>query len=157
MWERDLIDVQYLSKFNDKHKYLLTVKQVFSKFLHTITLKSKTDPTVTSAFQSILIDVNLRIRPILVRTDKGKNFWINIFKTCWNMRIFSFRYVENPTWNAVSLRGPSTRFVTGYTNNSPIKIRTNILKFFQNLSTLSMIQLTPLLTWSHQKSLIQTY
>ena len=34
VWECDLIDVQVLSRHNDGVKYLLTVIDVFSKFLH---------------------------------------------------------------------------------------------------------------------------
>jgi len=78
VWECDLIDVQSLSKFNGNFKYLLTVIDVFSKFLHIVPLKSKTGPAVTSAFQSILKNPKYstplrRKRPIWVRT-KGKNF-----------------------------------------------------------------------------------
>ena len=54
VWECALIDSQSLSKFNDNYKYLLTLINVFSKFLEFVPLKSKMDPTVTSAFQSIL-------------------------------------------------------------------------------------------------------
>ena len=56
VWESDLLDVQNISKFNDNYNYLLTVTDVFSKFLHVVPLKSKTGPTVTSAFQSIFND-----------------------------------------------------------------------------------------------------
>jgi len=42
VWECDLIDVQALSRHNDGVKYLLTVIDVFSKFLHMVPLKSKT-------------------------------------------------------------------------------------------------------------------
>jgi hypothetical protein len=41
-WESDLVDVQGLTKYNDGAKYLLTVIDVFSNFLHIIPLKSKT-------------------------------------------------------------------------------------------------------------------
>ncbi len=33
VWECDFVDVRTLSKYNDKYKYLLTVIDVFSKFL----------------------------------------------------------------------------------------------------------------------------
>jgi len=39
VWECDLIDVQALSRHNDGIKYLLTVIDVFSKFLHLIPRK----------------------------------------------------------------------------------------------------------------------
>ena len=40
-WEADLVYVVAFNKFNDKYKYLLTVIDVFSKFLHIVPLKSK--------------------------------------------------------------------------------------------------------------------
>ena len=54
VWEYDLMDVQTLSKYDDKYKYQLTVIDVFSKFLHIVPLRSKTDTAVRSAFRSIL-------------------------------------------------------------------------------------------------------
>jgi hypothetical protein len=38
VWECDLLDVQSLSKFNDAYKYVLTVIDTFSKFLHMVPL-----------------------------------------------------------------------------------------------------------------------
>jgi transposase InsO family protein len=78
VWESELIDVQGLAKQNDGVKYLLTVIDVFLKFLRIVPLKSKTGKDVTLAFQSILRDPRylkpLRRRPLLLRTDKGKEF-----------------------------------------------------------------------------------
>ena len=39
VWECDLIDVQAFRKFNDNYKFLLTVVDVFSKYLHIVPLK----------------------------------------------------------------------------------------------------------------------
>ena len=38
VWEADLVDVQAFSKFSDNYTYLLTVIDVFSKFLHIVHL-----------------------------------------------------------------------------------------------------------------------
>jgi len=74
VWECDLVYVQALAKFNDKYKYILSVIDVFSKFLYLIPLRSKTGTVVASAFPSIFKDQKQRRRPICVRTDKGKEF-----------------------------------------------------------------------------------
>jgi len=77
VWECDLVDVQGLSKYNDGVKYLLTVIDVFFKFLHIIPLLSKTGKAVTTAFQSMFKDPKYfkPIRcPVWVRTDRGKEF-----------------------------------------------------------------------------------
>jgi transposase InsO family protein len=59
-------------------KYLLSVIDVFSKYLHVVPLKSKTGPSVTSAFESVLKDNKfpklIRRRPVWVQTDRGKEF-----------------------------------------------------------------------------------
>ena len=39
VWESDLVDDKSLSKFNNTDRYLLTIIDVFSKFLHVISLK----------------------------------------------------------------------------------------------------------------------
>ena len=59
VWECDLIDVQALSRHNDGVKYLLTVIDVFSKFLHMVPLKSKSGKDVSSAFRSVLEDPDI--------------------------------------------------------------------------------------------------
>jgi len=48
----------------------------FSKYLHLFTLKTKTGPSVASAFRSIFDDpkYSTRRRPVWVETDNGKDF-----------------------------------------------------------------------------------
>jgi len=49
----------YLSsvkKYTDNHIYLLQVIDVFSKYLHSIPLRTKTENEVASALESILQD-----------------------------------------------------------------------------------------------------
>jgi len=52
VWKCDLVDVQVLSRHNDGVKYLLTVIDVFSNFLHMVPLKSISGKDVSAAFQS---------------------------------------------------------------------------------------------------------
>ena len=76
VWECDLMDVQSLSKYKDKYKYLLSVIDTFSKYLHIVPLRSKTGTAVSSAFQSILAKYSNPVRrhPVWVRTDRAKSF-----------------------------------------------------------------------------------
>jgi transposase InsO family protein len=94
VWELDLMDVQNLAKYNDKFKYLLSVIDVFSKFLYIVPLKSKTGPAVASAFTSILNDS--RKRPIWVRTDKGKEFLNKNFQDALKRAGIQFQVCKNP-------------------------------------------------------------
>jgi len=84
VFEADLVDVQSLAKHNDNHRYLLTVIDVFSKYLHILPLKSKTGKAISEAFETVLNDDKyvepLKRRPIWVRTDKGKEFLGSTFQ-----------------------------------------------------------------------------
>jgi len=62
VWECDLVHVRDLGKYNDKSKYILSVIDVFSKFLHLVPLRSKTGTAVASAFISIFEDSSRRRR-----------------------------------------------------------------------------------------------
>ena len=76
VWEYDLLDVQRFSKYNDGVRYLLSIIDIFSKYLHVMPLKSKAGPYVMSSFMSVLNEPRyskpVRRRPLLVQTDIGK-------------------------------------------------------------------------------------
>ena len=78
LWECDLFDVQGLGKHNDGIKYYLSVIDVLSKYMHVVPLNSKTGPSVSAAFQSVLKDrrysKTLRRRPVWLQTDRRKEF-----------------------------------------------------------------------------------
>ena len=60
MWASDLIDMQVFQKIiMKKIKYLLTVIDIFSKFVLIIPLKRKTGQEVANAFSKILKERNL--------------------------------------------------------------------------------------------------
>ena len=44
-WQADLADLSKLSKFNDKHRYLLCIIDVFSKYAWVVPIKDKTGKT----------------------------------------------------------------------------------------------------------------
>ena len=54
IWAAELIDIQEFSKDNNEIKYLLTVIDIFSKFVWIVSLKRKTGQKVASAFSRIL-------------------------------------------------------------------------------------------------------
>jgi transposase InsO family protein len=100
VWECDLLDMQAHSKVNNNYRYLLTVIDVFSKFLHVVPLKSKTGPAVTSAFQSIFKDTKYssssRKCPVWVRSDKGKEFLNKPFQDMLKHENYQFQVCRNP-------------------------------------------------------------
>ena len=73
-WDADLMDMSYYAKQNDGYTYILTVIDIFSKYVWLRPLKTKTSLEVKDAFQSI------ERKPKLLRTDKGKEFTSNVIE-----------------------------------------------------------------------------
>ena len=71
IWAADLIDMQAFSKDNNRIKYLLTVIDIFSKFVWIVPLKRKTGQEVSNVFSMIL---NER-RPSKTWVDRGREFY----------------------------------------------------------------------------------
>jgi len=63
VWECDLFDVRALGRYNVNHKYIISVIDVFSKFLLLVLLGSKTGIAVAQAFRSTFEDSIRRRRP----------------------------------------------------------------------------------------------
>jgi hypothetical protein len=95
VWECDLIDIQNFSIYNDKNRYLLSVIDVFYKFLHIVPLRVKTGTAVASAFRSILAQYSRR-RPIWVRTDRGKKFLNSSFQDMLKKEGIQFQVCRDP-------------------------------------------------------------
>ena len=70
-WAADLIDLQAFSKDNNGIKYLLTVIDIFSKFVLIVPLKRKTGQEVASTFSKILMER----RPNKTWVDRGREFY----------------------------------------------------------------------------------
>jgi len=100
VWEIDILDLSSLKKYNNNHRYLLQVIDVFSKYLHSIPLRTKTGKEVAAALESILHDPRytklIRRRPVWVRTDKGKEFLNTQFQTLLKREGIEFQVCRNP-------------------------------------------------------------
>ena len=71
IWAADLIDMQAFSKDNNGIKYLLTVFDIFSKFVRIVPLKRKTGQELANAFSRILKER----RPSKMWVDRGREFY----------------------------------------------------------------------------------
>ena len=78
-WQADLADLSKLLKSNDKHKYLLCIIDVFSKYAWVVPIKDKTGKTLVIAFKSVLkVDEVQKIcKQIKELNSKIKNFKIS--------------------------------------------------------------------------------
>ena len=53
VWGVDLADMQLISKFNKRFRFLLCVIDIFCKYASVVPLKDKTGVSIVNAFQSI--------------------------------------------------------------------------------------------------------
>jgi len=98
VWEADSVDVQFFAKQNDNHRYLITIIDVFSNYLHIVPLKLKTCKAVSEAFETVLNDDKymepLKRRPIWVLTDKGKEFLGSTFQKLLKQEGIQFQVLK---------------------------------------------------------------
>ena len=82
IWSLDILDLKdYGPKHNKGYRYVLVIIDNFSKFAWTFPLKSKNAQTIDS-FENILI--NSKREPDLIESDRGKEFYNNIFQEFLN-------------------------------------------------------------------------
>ena len=74
----DLADMQLVSKYNKRIRYLLCVIDLFSKYAWLAPLKDKKGVSIVNAFQSILKESNRKPNKIWV--DQGSESGNNVFK-----------------------------------------------------------------------------
>ena len=70
--------MQLISKFNKRFKFLLSVIDIFSKFVWVVPLKDKKGATITNAFQKILKEPNKK--PSKIWVYKGSEFYNSFFR-----------------------------------------------------------------------------
>ena len=78
IWGVDLADMQLLSKFNKRFRFLLCVIDVFSKYAWVIPLKDKKGVSIVNPFQLILKES--KRKPNKMWVDKGSEFCNNSFQ-----------------------------------------------------------------------------
>ena len=78
IWGADLADMQLLSRYNKKIRFLLCVIDIFSKHPWVVPLKDKKGVSIVTAFQIILKQSNRK--PNKIWKDKGSEFYNASFK-----------------------------------------------------------------------------
>jgi hypothetical protein len=73
VWDCDLLDMHSLAKFNGMYRYILSVIDVFSKYVHLLPVKTKSGPAMNSSFLSLFYDDDSRL-PVFVVQTSAKNF-----------------------------------------------------------------------------------
>ena len=99
IWSLDILDLKdYGPKNNRGCRYVLVVIDNFSKFGWTIPLKNKNAQTIKDSFENILI--NSKRSPNLIETNRGKEFYNNIFQDFLNKNNINL-YSRNSLYGAV--------------------------------------------------------
>ena len=83
IWSLDILDLKDYGPENNKgYRYVLVVIDNFSKFGWTVPLKNENAQTLKDSFENILI--SSKRKPNLIETDRGKEFYNNIFQDFLN-------------------------------------------------------------------------
>ena len=104
IWMIDLIDVNYYKSINNRWKeYILTVIDVFSRYVFAVALKNKSASTIIDAFEEILLNQSQGIYPTFIQSDNGTEFTNKDFAAwCKNKNIgLRFNKTYSPTGNAL--------------------------------------------------------
>ena len=83
IWPLDILDLKdYGPENNRGYRYVLVTINNFSKLSWTIPLKNKNAQTIKNSFENILI--SSKRKPNLIESDRGKEFYNNIFQDFLN-------------------------------------------------------------------------
>ena len=98
-WSLDILDLKDYGPENNKgYRYVLVTIDNFSKYGWTIPLKNKKAQTIRNSFEDILI--SSKRKPNLIESDRGKEFYNNIFQDFLNINNIKF-YSRNSLYVAV--------------------------------------------------------
>ena len=99
IWSLDILDLKdYGPENNRGYRYVLVVIDNFSKFGWTVPLKNKNAQTIKDSFENIII--SSKRKPNLIETDRGKEFYNNIFQDFLNKNNIKL-YSRNSSYGAV--------------------------------------------------------
>ena len=99
VWSLDILDLKdYGPENNRNYRYVLVVIDNFSKFGFTSPLKNKNAQTIKDSFENILI--SSKRKPGLIETDRGKEFYNNIFQDFLKKKNIKL-YSRNSSYGAV--------------------------------------------------------
>ena len=99
IWSLDILDLKdYGPENNRGYRYVLVVIDNFSKYGWTTPLKNKNAQTIKDSFENILI--SSKRKPNLIESDRGKEFYNNIFQDFLNKNNIKL-YSRNSSYGAV--------------------------------------------------------
>ena len=99
IWSLDILDLKdYGPENNRGYRYVLVTIDNFSKYGWTSPLKNKNAQTIKDSFENII--TNSKRKPNLIETDRGKEFYNNLFQDFLNKNKIKL-YFRNSSYGAV--------------------------------------------------------
>ena len=135
--DADLIDIRSLSKFNDNYSFILLYIDIFSKYIWTQPLKTKSGAEVVEAFKKIYDDGGKCEK---LRTDRGTEFL--------NQRLKSF-LLKQDVHHFVS-ENPSTKANVAERAIKSIKLK--LYKYMNQFQTFRYIDVLQKITRAYNET-----
>ena len=80
IWSLDILDLKDNGRENNEgYRYVSVIIDYFSNFGWTVPLENENASTITNSFEKIII--SSKRKPGLSETDRGKEFYYNIFQS----------------------------------------------------------------------------
>ena len=99
IWYLDILDLKDYGPENIRgYRYVLVIEDNFTKFGWTIAPKNKNSRAIKNSFENVLI--NSKRKPNLIESDRGKEFYNNIFQDFLNKNNIKI-YSRNSPYGAV--------------------------------------------------------
>ena len=142
IWGVDLTDMQLLSKFNKRFRFLLCVIDIFSKYAWSIPLKDKKGISIVNAFQIILKESNRKPNEIWV--DKGSELYNNSFKKWLKDNDIEMCLTNNEGKSVIAerfirtLKNKIYKYMTSISKNVYIDKLDDIVKKYNNIHHISV-------------------
>ena len=131
----DLADMQSLSKYNKKIKYLLCAINLFSKYAWVIPVKDKKGTSIVNAFRKI---ITKRIKPNKIWVDQCSEFYNQSFKDFLKINNIEMYSTCNEEKSAVAerfirtLKNKIFKHVTAISKNSYFDALDDIVHKYNN-------------------------
>lgn len=98
VWSIDLMDMQNISRFNYRQRYILAIIDNFSRYAWCVTMKDKKSETVLKSFQKVF--KKTKRRPLNILSDQGKEFVSKQFKSFLQKHSINFYTANDPATKA---------------------------------------------------------
>ena len=128
LWDMDLIDMSYVSKYNDGYLFILVIVDIFSRYAWAVPIKSKKAVDVLRGLH-LLFDSTER-RPITIRSDKGSEF---VNKTV--ARFFE----DNSILHSVTQNEVKANYVERWIKT----LKGRLSRYFQDKNTFAYLKILP--------------